>query len=210
MKIDTQKKLIVAAVVALLLVVADQWFKYWVRENIGHGDSIEITSWFKLCFVENPGAAFGMQFGPKIFLTLFRIVAVGFLGYYTYKVIKMGFPFAFALALTLVTAGAFGNIIDCVFYARIFDGGDFFVGKVVDMLYFPIVRTTWPDWTPWAGQSLVFFRPVFNLADSGITCGVFYMLFFHMKDVSRLFELSFSEKDKDKVEQKETNTSENE
>ncbi len=207
MVLELRKKYVIAASVAILLVVADQLIKYWVRVNIGNGPNIDVASWFKLCYVENPGAAFGMEFGPKIFLTLFRIVAVGCLSYCSYSVIKKGFSFSFAIALTLVTAGALGNIIDCVFYARIFDGGDWFVGKVVDMFFFPLIRTTWPDWTPWAGQSLVFFRPVFNLADAGITCGVFYMILFRTKELSKLFDMfggDKDEKDKGKKDDGET------
>lgn len=198
MVLDIRKKLTIALASAVFLVVADQIIKYLVRVYIGQGPAVEVASWFKLCFVENPGMAFGMQLCPKIFLTVFRIVAVGLLGYCSYTVIKRGFTFGFAIALTMVTAGALGNIIDCVFYARIFDGGDFFVGKVVDMFYFPIIRTTWPDWSPWAGQSFIFFRPVFNLADSAITCSVFFMVFFRSKELGKLLELFTSDKEEKK------------
>lgn len=184
-----RKKVITVSTTALFLIVADQVLKHWVRDNIAYGSDIEIASWFKLCFVENPGAAFGMQICPKQALTIFRICAVCLLSFGIFKALKKGMPLAFATGLACVTAGAFGNVIDCVLFARIYDGGDLFLGKVVDMLYFPLVNTTWPDWAPWAGQRLIFFRPVFNLADAAITCGMFYLAIFHMSRLGDFFDL---------------------
>ncbi|MCQ2207261.1 MAG: signal peptidase II [Paludibacteraceae bacterium] len=191
MTLDISKKQIIALSVALFVIVVDQLIKYWVRLNLSDGSDIEVASWFKLCYVQNPGAAFGMTFGPKIFLTLFRIVAVGCLSYCTYRIIRRkDFTFSFVIAFVLITAGAAGNIIDCIFFAKIFDGGDWFVGKVVDMFYFPIIRTTWPHWVPaWSGEPLIFFRPVFNFADAAITCGTAYMLIFHLKELTFFMDL---------------------
>lgn len=191
MTLDISKKQIIVLALAVFVIVADQIIKYWVRVNLSDGSDIEVASWFKLCYVQNPGAAFGLTFGPKIFLTLFRIFAVGCLSYCTYRIVgRKDFSFSFVIAFVLITAGAAGNIIDCIFYAKIFDGGDWFVGKVVDMFYFPIIRSTWPDWFPfWAGQSFIFFRPVFNFADSAITCGTAYMLLFRFKELTNLIDL---------------------
>lgn len=191
MTLDTSKKQFIALFVALFVVLADQLLKYWARVNLSDGTDMEVTSWFKLCYVQNPGAAFGMTFGPKILLTLFRIFAVGCLSYCTYRIVRRkDFPLSFVVGFVLITAGAAGNIIDCVLYAKLFDGGDWFVGKVIDMLYFPIVRSTFPDWFPWrAGQSFVFFSPVFNLADAAITCGTFYLMIFHFKRLSNFMDL---------------------
>lgn len=188
---QARKKLIYIAIAAVLLILIDQVSKYLVRIYIGpSGPNVEVFSWFKLCFVENPGAAFGMQLGPKILLTLFRVVAVSCLSYAIYCIIKRNFSTMFVVALMLVTAGAAGNIIDCVFYAKVFDGGDWLVGKVVDMLYFPIVKSTFPEWFPfWGGESFVFFRPVFNFADSCICVGVFYLIIFKFRELGAFMDL---------------------
>ena len=162
-------------------------------------EDIEITSWFIIRFVENPGMAFGMEIIGKLFLSIFRIIAVTAIGYYLCKVIRKGINTGFVVCLSLILAGAIGNIIDSAFYGIIFnestpysvatlfpaDGGytTFLHGKVVDMFYFPLIQIKqMPDWFPiWGGGEFVFFSPIFNLADSAITVGVTLMLLFERK-----------------------------
>lgn len=164
-----------------------------------------IGDWFKIHFVENPGMAFGFEFGGeygKIALTLFRIVAVCFIGFYLVKASKnRTIPCGFLICVALIMAGALGNIIDCVFYGIVFDhsynqvaqflpesGGyaSILHGKVVDMLYFPMIDTRYPDWFPiLGGKSLQFFRPVFNIADSAISVGICAMLIFYWKTLNK-------------------------
>lgn len=145
--------------------------------------------------------AFGIEVIGKLFLSIFRIVAVGFIGYYLYSLVKKNYPFGFIACISLILAGAIGNIIDSIFYGVIFDhsygqvatlfpeGGGYagwLHGKVVDMFYFPLIETTWPDWLPiWGGQEFVFFRPIFNLADSAICVGVFLLLIFYRNTLSK-------------------------
>ena len=160
-----------------------------------------LGNWFQIYFIENNGMAFGMQFGGsfgKLLLTLFRLALAGFIIYYIGKLIKTKAPTGVLIGISLVLIGAIGNILDCLFYGMIFNestftqvatlfpvGGGyapFLFGKVVDMLYFPLINTTFPDWVPiWGGEDFVFFRPIFNMADSCITIGVIYMLLFQRK-----------------------------
>ena len=157
-------------------------------------------SWGLIHFIENPGMAFGLEFGGKtgkLFLSLFRLVAIVGIGWYLNSIIKQKAHFGLILAFSAIFAGAMGNMIDSAFYGMIFsesyfqtaimfppEGGysSFLHGKVVDMFYFPIIDTQWPDWSPIkAGESFVFFRPVFNIADSAITCGMISILLFQKK-----------------------------
>jgi signal peptidase II len=188
--------------IILLVIIADQWLKIYVKTHFAIGESVRLSSWSYIYFIENNGMAFGMEIISKIFLTLFRIVAVGLIGYMIYKLIKKDkYPFGFIACLSLILAGAFGNIIDCVLYGVMFSesthfqvaqifpasGGyaSLFYGKVVDMFYFPIIETTLPDWLPiWGGDYFVFFSPVFNIADSAITCGVLAMIIFYRKQLN--------------------------
>jgi len=163
-------------------------------------ESIEVFSWFKIYFTENPGMAFGIELFDTYILTLFRIVVVSFVGFYILRFIKRDYNFGFILCLSFIFAGALGNIIDSVFYGVIFsssagqvaaflpEGGGystFLHGKVVDMLYFPLIKTVWPAWMPvWGGQEFIFFRPIFNVADSSICVSVFVMLIFYRKSLS--------------------------
>ena len=163
-------------------------------------ETIEIFSWFKIYFVENPGMAFGIEIIDTNILTVFRIIVVGWFGYVTFKLIKREFKLGYIMCLSLIIAGALGNIIDSVFYGVLFDhsygqvatfmpaeGGysTFFHGKVVDMLSFPLIETTWPSWVPgWGGQSFVFFRPIFNIADSAICVSGFILLLFYRQSLS--------------------------
>ena len=165
----------VAGIVVLALVL-DQWLKLWIATHFSLGESMPITSWFWLCFVENDGMAFGIEWFSKFVLTSFRIVAVGVLCWYMWRLIHINKARTSYLAtIALVTAGAMGNIIDCVFYGKLFGYAGWFYGKVVDMLYFPLITNS-------AGEC-IFFRPVFNLADSCITVAVILILIFFRKDL---------------------------
>ena len=165
-------------IITFMTLFIDQLSKILVKTNMRLGESIEITDWFHISFLENNGMAFGMEFFDKIFLTLFRIVAVAALFYFIDQTIKRKYDFGFTVGITLIFAGALGNIIDCLFY-----------GKVVDMLYFPLIEGTFPDWFPFnAGESFVFFHPVFNIADSAITIGVFYILIFQRHNLAKYLE----------------------
>ena len=199
-------KIISLSVILLLLV--DQAIKFAVKLNMTLGESIPVLGdWFKICFVENNGMAFGMQFGGdfgKILLTLFRIVLIGLIIYYINKVLlkKSDTPTGVLVGVSLVLVGAIGNVIDCIFYGQLFSassygmlaeflpsGGGYaplMMGKGVDMFYFPLIESTFPDWLPiWGGKDFIFFRPVFNFADSCISVGVIYMLLFQYKYFSR-------------------------
>lgn len=161
----------------ILLVVIDQVIKYLVKTNMFLGEQIPVIgNWFRLCFVENEGMAFGMAFGGavgKFLLSLFRILLSGFLIWYIARLCKKSeVPTGVLVGLTLITAGAVGNIIDCLFYGIIWDYAPFMFGKVVDMFYFPIIRD---------GERVIFFSPVFNFADSCVTCGAFYLVLFQWK-----------------------------
>lgn len=190
-----------AVLIVILLLLLDQVLKIWIKTHFQLHESIEITPWFYLYFTENPGMAFGIEVIGKLFLTLFRIVAVGFIGYYLYKLVKANYKFGFIACVSMVLAGAMGNIIDSIFYGVIFnhsygqvatfmpvEGGyaSWLHGKVVDMFYFPLIETTFPDWLPiWGGQEFIFFRPIFNLADSAICVGVFSLLLFYRHTLSK-------------------------
>jgi signal peptidase II len=192
-----------AALAVTLLLICDQAFKIWVKTHMRLGDSIEVFSWFKIYFTENPGMAFGLEIVDTYILTIFRIIVVCLLGGFIFRLIKRDFKFGFILCLSLILAGALGNIIDCTFYGVLFDhsygqvaalmpeGGGystFLHGKVVDMLYFPLIKTTWPSWLPmWGGQDFVFFRPIFNVADSSICVSVFILFIFYRHSLSESF-----------------------
>ncbi|MGP1422020.1 MAG: lipoprotein signal peptidase [Tannerella sp.] len=190
-----------AAAVILLLLFLDQASKIWVKTHMQLHESIEIFSWFQLYFTENPGMAFGMEFFNKLVLSVFRIAAVIAIAYYLIRLVQRNYSFGFITCVALVFAGALGNIIDSVFYGVIFDhsygqvatfmpaGGGYaslLHGKVVDMLYFPLIQTTFPDWLPiWGGEEFVFFRPIFNLADSSICVGGALLLLFYHRTLSK-------------------------
>ena len=189
-----------AVCVIMLLLLLDQVLKIWIKTHLQLHESIEITPWFYLYFTENPGMAFGIEVIGKLFLSLFRIGAVGFIGYYLYKLVKANQSFGFIACISMILAGAVGNIIDSVFYGVVFDhsygqvatflpaegGYDTWLhGKVVDMFYFPLIQTHFPDWFPlWGGEEFIFFRPIFNLADSAICVGVFLLLLFYRQTLS--------------------------
>lgn len=172
------------------LVTADQVIKVIVKTNMDLGEQIYVIGqWFRICFVENEGMAFGMAFGGatgKFLLSLFRICLSGALIWWIRSLLKKGTaPAGVPVGLTLITAGAIGNIIDCLFYGLIWDYAPFMFGKVVDMFYFPIIRN---------GEKVIFFSPVFNFADSCVTVGAFYLLLFQWK----FFSGEGKKKDKEK------------
>lgn len=193
----------VAIVVAILLI--DQIVKIEVKTNMTLGEAKRVTDWFYIEFIENNGMAYGMKFINKLVLSLFRLFAIGFIGYYLAKIIKKNVaPLGYIVLIAMVLAGAAGNLIDCLFYGLIFDASTpftvsqfvpfgegystFLHGKVVDMFYFPIIQTTWPEWVPYFGGSeYVFFSPVFNFADACISVGVVALLLFYRKQLEVLF-----------------------
>ena len=193
----------VAIVVAILLI--DQIIKIEVKTNMTLGEAKRVTDWFYIEFIENNGMAYGMKFINKLVLSLFRLFAIGFIGYYLAKIIKKNVaPLGYIVLIAMVLAGAAGNLIDCLFYGLIFDASTpftvsqfvpfsegystFLHGKVVDMFYFPIIQTTWPEWVPYFGGSeYVFFSPVFNFADACISVGVVALLLFYRKQLEVLF-----------------------
>lgn len=191
---------IVLFVVVLLLI--DQVVKVVVKTNMTLGEAIPVFGqWFYIRFIENDGAAYGIKlaegYGGKMALSLIRIVLVGFISYYIHLLVKKGAPKGVIAGLVLILVGAIGNIVDCMFYGVFFTestfrsvahfvwgGGysSFLHGYVVDMLHFPIINTTYPEWVPfWGGQEFVFFSPVFNIADAYISVGFAYLLIFHYR-----------------------------
>ncbi len=212
MKISKGKQLLILGIV---LVVIDQVIKILVKTSMSIGEHFNVIgNWFQILFVENEGMAFGMKFGGmvgKFALTAFRLVLFGFLCWWITRLVRKGrptrldangkpaeyeaVPIGVLVGLTLITAGALGNIVDCLFYGQIFSastvydvaawGGSYapvMFGKVVDMFYFPLIDTAWPDWVPViGGHPLRFFEPVFNFADSCVTVGAFYLILFQYR-----------------------------
>lgn len=175
-----QKYLIPFLLLALVLFL-DQWFKFYIKNNFYLGEEKSILGdWFKLHFTENYGMAFGFEFGGKTgkyFLTFFRIIFVGLLGYYVKTLLDKNTREWYIYGWVLIIAGALGNIIDSVFYGVYFGYDSWFHGRVVDMLYFPLIHTTIPaSWPFWAGEDFEFFRPVFNIADAAISIGFVVIL----------------------------------
>ena len=171
----------------LLLLVVDQVVKVLVKTNMTVGQSIHVLGdWFQILFIENNGMAFGLQFGEgfgKLALSLCRLALIAVIIVYLRKLLKRpNTPTGVLFGLGAILCGAIGNEIDSIFYGVIFDYAPLFYGKVVDMLYFPIIDTTLPETFPiWGGRHVIFFRPIFNIADSCIPCGAFYLLLFQWK-----------------------------
>ncbi len=197
----TNGRLATLIVVAILLI--DQAIKIWVKTSMTLHESICITDWFYITFIENKGMAFGMQLGSKIALSLFRMVAIAVLGYYIWLEVRKQAKTGYVVCLAMILAGAAGNLIDCMFYGLIFNQSSefylsyfvpfgtgyapFLMGKVVDMFYFPLIESDWPDWMPFlGGQHFVFFSPVFNFADSAISVGVVLLLLFYREEISQI------------------------
>lgn len=198
MKLTTLKK---AWLLVLLILIADQILKIWIKTHLMLGEEIPIFgNWFILHFTENNGMAFGLEFGGpfgKMILSLFRIIAIAAIGFYLYYLGKHKAHKGYIYTMALIFAGAMGNLIDSAFYGVIFndsyrqvatlfpaEGGyaGLLHGRVVDMFYAPIIRTTLPNWVPiWGGEFFEFFRPVFNLADSSISIGVILIFLFQNK-----------------------------
>ena len=192
-----------AALIVVAILVIDQVIKIWVKTHMTLHEQIEIFSWFKIVFIENNGMAYGMEIGSKLVLSLFRVVAVSVLGYYIAQQVRKQARYGYLICLSMVMAGAAGNIFDSMFYGLIFNASSefytsyfvpfgtgyasFLMGKVVDMFYFPLIVTTWPDWVPmFGGQPYVFFSPVFNFADASISVSVVLVLLFYRKEISEI------------------------
>ena len=175
----------------VLLLILDQVVKILVKTNMTLGQSIHVFGdWFQILFIENNGMAFGLQFGDgfgKLALSLCRLVLIVLIIVYLRKILKRpDTPNGVLVGLAAILCGAIGNMIDSMFYGIIFDYAPFLYGKVVDMLYFPLIDTTLPAGFPiWGGRHIIFFRPIFNIADSCITCGAIYLLLFQWKFFAR-------------------------
>lgn len=189
----------------VIVLVIDQLSKIYIKTHFELGDSVEVFSWFKVLFIENSGAAWGAKLSDflpvsesigKLILTVFRLFAVVGIGYWLFDAIRKNAAKTLVLAVSLIFAGALGNIIDSVFYGLVFDHsngqvatlfsdepyGSMFYGRVVDMLYFPMVDAVWPEWIPYfGGKNFRFFEPVFNIADTAISTGVGILLVFNKK-----------------------------
>lgn len=186
-----------SALIVFSVLLLDQISKIWIKTHLFPGEEIPVFSWFIIHFTENNGMAFGLEFGGmagKIFLTVFRIVASGVIGWYLLRLIKKKAHIGLITCFSLIFAGAIGNIIDSTFYGLFFTDdthhlskflsdeggyGKILQGRVVDMLYFPLVNGQYPSWIPFfGGEPFQFFRPVFNVADSSITVGIFIFMIF--------------------------------
>ena len=194
----------IAVIIIAAILIVDQIIKIEVKTNMSLGEALRITDWFYIEFIENNGMAYGMTFINKLVLSLFRMFAICGIGWYIWRVVKSGlFSKGYIVCLSMVLAGAAGNLIDCLFYGLIFNASTpfnvahfvpfgegystFLHGRVVDMFYVPIIHTQWPDWVPvWGGDDFVFFSPVFNFADSCISVGVVLLLLFFRKDLERM------------------------
>jgi len=189
-----------AFLLIFIVLFLDQALKIWVKSNMYLGQDFQITNWFYIHFTENPGMAFGLEFGGvwgKLALSIFRLLAIGALVFWLRSLIQLKAAGVAIAAVSLILAGAVGNMIDSAFYGLVYsdslgrvaeflpvDGGysGFLQGKVVDMLYFPLFSGVLPDWVPvWGGDYFIFFRPIFNIADTSISVGVGLLLLFQKK-----------------------------
>ncbi len=192
-----------ALVLVIAILLIDQFIKITVKTSMGLHESIRVTDWFYISFIENNGMAWGMQIGSKLVLSLFRVVAIAFLSYYIWLQALRRARWGYIVCLAMVLAGAAGNLIDCMFYGLGFEAStpshisqwvglgngyaSFLMGKVVDMFYFPIIHTTWPEWMPfWGGEEFIFFSPVFNFADASISVGVVALLLFYRRELANI------------------------
>ena len=192
-----------ATLVVVAAILIDQLIKVWVKTNMMLHESIRIFDWFYISFIENNGMAYGMQIGSKLALSMFRVVAIGVLAYYVWLQVKKKARKGYIVCLSMVLAGALGNLIDSMFYGLVVSASSpfltsyfvdfgtgyapFLMGKVVDMFYVPLIVTTWPEWVPmWGGEEFIFFSPVFNYADANISVGVVLLLLFYRKEISEI------------------------
>ena len=202
MVLESRKRSWIVLSLLTLAIVADQVIKIAVKTSMQLGEGIMVFGeWFQIRFIENNGMAFGMELFGKLFLTSFRMVAVGFLVYYLASLLRTAKkPFGYVVCIAMVLAGALGNLIDCLFYGEIFSSSygqvanfvpwgegyaSFMEGRVVDMFYFPLF--TWPDWLPLIGGD-IFFAPVFNFADACISCSVVALLIFYREIIFKVEE----------------------
>ena len=194
-----------SALIVFAVLIIDQIIKIWVKTNMYWHESIKITDWFYIYFTENNGMAFGMEIFNKIFLTGFRIIAAIAITWLLRQYVKKDYKTGFLVCVSLILAGAIGNIIDCVFYGEIFSESthstlatlvpfgegysEWFYGKVVDMFYFPLIETNWPEWMPFVGgEHFIFFSPIFNFADAAISCGIIALILFYGKYLGDIME----------------------
>jgi len=192
-----------AAILVVAILLIDQLIKIWVKSSMHLHESIHVFDWFYISFIENNGMAYGFQLGSKLLLSLFRIAAIGVLAYYLWQQVRKRARVGYIVCLAMVLAGATGNLIDCMFYGLCFEPSTpyhvasmvtwgegyapFLMGKVVDMFYFPLIVTTYPEWVPfWGGDPFIFFSPVFNFADASISVGVVLLLLFFRKELSEI------------------------
>lgn len=195
----------IALLVIFSALIIDQVIKVLIKTHMYLHESIRVTNWFYIYFTENNGMAFGMEIFGKLFLTTFRIIAVAVIGWYLAKIVKQGLKTGYIVCISLILTGALGNIIDSVFYGVLFnesshsqiasflpDNGGYaslLYGKVVDMFYFPIIDTTWPQWMPFVGgEHFIFFSPIFNFADASISCGIIALLLFYSKYLNSSYQ----------------------
>ena len=200
-------KCTIAVTTIVLLLLIDQIIKVWVKLNMNIGEEIVVFDWFRISFIENRGMAFGMEIGSKLFLSLFRIVAVGGLTWYIWKKIKEGARMGYIVVLSMIYAGAAGNIFDSLFYGEIFTAShpyytdlppaqlvpwgegyaSILMGNVVDMFSFPLFHGTFPNWFPvWGGEDFTFFSAIFNFADACISVGVVVLFLFYRNDFNNV------------------------
>lgn len=222
-----KKQALLSVLLILAVLVVDQWIKITVKTSMYMGEKIDVLSWFKICFIENNGMAFGWELGGKYFLTSFRIVAVVLIGWYIARQIRRGVPTGYIACLSLILAGAAGNIIDCLFYGIVFNDpmapevaqfvspgegySSLMLGRVVDMFYFPIAQWEMPDWgwvnslplVPEAGEHCTFFSAIFNFADAVISCSIVALFIFYHKRMS----VSLEQKPEEKGDSPTANTS---
>ncbi|MFP3765829.1 lipoprotein signal peptidase [Prevotella intermedia] len=204
---NNKKKCTIAAAIIVLLLLIDQAIKIAVKLNMNIGEEIVVFDWFRISFIENRGMAFGMEIGSKLFLSLFRIVAVGGLTWYIWKKIKEGARMGYIVVLSMIYAGAAGNIFDSLFYGEIFTAShpyytdlppaqlvpwgegyaSILMGNVVDMFSFPLFHGTFPNWFPvWGGEDFTFFSAIFNFADACISVGVVVLFLFYRNDFNNV------------------------
>ncbi|MCK6144193.1 lipoprotein signal peptidase [Prevotella intermedia] len=204
---NNKKKCTIAAAIIVLLLLIDQAIKVAVKLNMNIGEEIVVFDWFRISFIENRGMAFGMEIGSKLFLSLFRIVAVGGLTWYIWKKIKEGARMGYIVVLSMIYAGAAGNIFDSLFYGEIFTAShpyytdlppaqlvpwgegyaSILMGNVVDMFSFPLFHGTFPNWFPvWGGEDFTFFSAIFNFADACISVGVVVLFLFYRNDFNNV------------------------